>query len=183
MPGGVACHGWQVARARSGTPAMVAIGPKELPGALRALGQWMGKIRRMASEFQNQFNEAMREAELAELKKEVDEMASKAASYTQYDPVSEITRDIEKAAGPLPSLDASPAGASSATPPNLAPSGTDAVTAAPPPAAADASAAAGEVPPPVPAEPAAAPASPPSAPSSPPTADAAPPKPEPGRAA
>src|SRR5262245_37682228 len=110
-----------------GVVALVAIGPKELPGALRALGQWIGKIRRMASEFQNQFHEAMREAELAELKKEVDEMASKAASYTHYDPVSEITRDLEKAAGPLPSLDTNPAGASPPdTPAAAAPSGTDA---------------------------------------------------------
>ena len=62
-----------------GIVALIAIGPKELPGALRTLGQWMGKVRRMASEFQNQFHEAMREAELADLKKEVDEMAAKAA--------------------------------------------------------------------------------------------------------
>src|SRR3954470_22648068 len=88
-----------------GVVALIAIGPKELPGALRTLGQWMGKVRRMAGEFQNQFHEAMREAELSELKKEVDEMASKAASYAHYDPVSEISRDLEKAAGPLPSLD------------------------------------------------------------------------------
>ena len=38
-----------------GIVALIAIGPKELPAALRALGQWMGKIRRMAGEFQNQF--------------------------------------------------------------------------------------------------------------------------------
>ena len=41
-----------------GVVALIAIGPKELPGALRALGHWMGKVRRMASEFQSQFNEA-----------------------------------------------------------------------------------------------------------------------------
>ena len=168
--------------------ALVAIGPKELPTVLRTIGQWMAKLRRMASEFQNQFHEAMREAELSELKKEVDEMASKAASYTHYDPVSEITRDLEKAAGPLPSVDATPAGtppADPAAPPaSPASSGADAAApAAPPPAAAAASVAASEVPPAAPAEPAPAPASPPAAPSSPTTADAAAPKPEPGRAA
>ena len=55
-----------------GIVALIAIGPKELPAALRALGQWMTKIRRMASDFQNQFQEAMREAELSDLKKEVE---------------------------------------------------------------------------------------------------------------
>ena len=56
-----------------GVVALIAIGPKELPAVLRTLGQWMAKIRRMASEFQNQFQEAMREAEMADLKKQVDE--------------------------------------------------------------------------------------------------------------
>jgi sec-independent protein translocase protein TatB len=88
-----------------GIVALIAIGPKELPGALRTLGQWMGKVRRMASEFQNQFHEAMREAELADLKKEVDEMATKAQSYAHFDPIDDIRKDIEKAAGPPPDLD------------------------------------------------------------------------------
>ena len=85
--------------------ALIAIGPKELPGALRTLGQWMTKIRHMASEFQGQFQEAMREAELHELRKEVDEMADKAAEYTHFDPIAELSKDIEKAAD-LPNLDA-----------------------------------------------------------------------------
>ncbi len=89
-----------------GIVALIAIGPKELPGALRTLGQWMGKVRRMASEFQNQFHEAMREAELADLKKEVDEMATKAQSYAHFDPIEDIRKDIESAAAPPPALDA-----------------------------------------------------------------------------
>ena len=44
--------------------ALIAIGPKELPGVLRMVGQWMGKARNMAAEFQGQFQEAMREAVL-----------------------------------------------------------------------------------------------------------------------
>jgi sec-independent protein translocase protein TatB len=88
-----------------GIVALIVIGPKELPGALRTLGQWMGKVRRMASEFQNQFHEAMREAELADLKKEVDEMASKAQSYAHFDPIEDIRKDLENAASPPPALD------------------------------------------------------------------------------
>jgi len=88
-----------------GIVALIAIGPKELPGALRTLGQWMGKVRRMASEFQSQFHEAMREAELADLKKEVDEMATKAQSYAHFDPIEDIRKDIESAASPPAALD------------------------------------------------------------------------------
>src|SRR5215472_17208880 len=89
-----------------GIVALLVIGPKELPGALRTLGQWVTKVRRMASEFQNQFHEAMREAELAELKKEVDEMAVKAQSYAHFDPIEDIRKDIESAASPPSALEA-----------------------------------------------------------------------------
>src|SRR5882724_5400556 len=78
-----------------GIVALIAIGPKELPGALRTLGQWMGKLRRMASEFQGQFHEAMREAELADLKKQVDEMTTQAQGYANFDPVGEVRKEFE----------------------------------------------------------------------------------------
>ena len=78
-----------------GVVALIVIGPKELPGTLRTLGQWMGKLRRMASEFQGQFQEAMREAELADLKKQVDDMTSQAQSYANFDPVSEVRKEFE----------------------------------------------------------------------------------------
>ncbi|MGL4974182.1 MAG: Sec-independent protein translocase protein TatB, partial [Bosea sp. (in: a-proteobacteria)] len=53
-----------------GAVALVVIGPKDLPKALRTVGEAVGKVRRMASEFQGQFNDAMREAELHDLKKQ-----------------------------------------------------------------------------------------------------------------
>src|SRR3981189_246865 len=65
-----------------GVVALIAIGPKELPGVLRAVGQWTGKIRRMAAEFQGQFQEALREAEMADLKKEVDNLNDAAKGFT-----------------------------------------------------------------------------------------------------
>jgi sec-independent protein translocase protein TatB len=79
-----------------GIVALIAIGPKELPTVLRTLGQWMGKLRRMASEFQNQFQEAVREAEMADLKKQ-GEMTSQAQSYVHFDPVGEVRRELESA--------------------------------------------------------------------------------------
>ena len=97
-----------------GIVALIVIGPKELPATLRTLGQWMAKIRRMASEFQGQFQDAMREAELAELKKEMDDMAAKAQSYGQFDPLEDVRKDIEKSVGDLPPFD--PVAESGATP-------------------------------------------------------------------
>jgi len=55
-----------------GMVALIVIGPKELPTVLRTMGQWLSRIRRMASEFQGQFQDAMREAEFSDLKKQVD---------------------------------------------------------------------------------------------------------------
>jgi len=78
-----------------GIVALIAIGPKELPGVLRTVGQWTAKLRRMATEFQNQFHEAMREAELADLKKQVDEMTTQAKSYANFDPVADVRRELE----------------------------------------------------------------------------------------
>jgi sec-independent protein translocase protein TatB len=71
-----------------GIVALIVIGPRELPGVLRTIGQGISKIRRMASEFQGQFQEAMREAEMAELKKSVDEVSAAARGFTYYDPMN-----------------------------------------------------------------------------------------------
>jgi len=86
-----------------GIVALIAIGPKELPGVLRTVGNYMGKIRRMASEFQGQFHEAMREAEMADLKKSVDEMAESATKgFTDFDPIGSVRKEIESlSADPL----------------------------------------------------------------------------------
>src|SRR5712692_1615783 len=85
-----------------GVVALIAIGPKELPAVLRTVGQWMGKIRRMASEFQGQFQEAMREAEMDDLKKQVDEMTDTAKSYTNFDPIGSVRNEIESAMAEKP---------------------------------------------------------------------------------
>jgi len=71
-----------------GVVALIVIGPKELPAVLRAVGQWTAKIRRMAGEFQGQFQEALREAELADLKKQVDEINDSARSIGRFDPLT-----------------------------------------------------------------------------------------------
>ena len=72
-----------------GIVALIAIGPKELPTVLRMIGQWTGKIRRMANEFQGQFQEALREAELGDLKKHAEDLTSEVASIANIDPLAE----------------------------------------------------------------------------------------------
>jgi sec-independent protein translocase protein TatB len=138
-----------------GIVALIAIGPKELPTVLRTLGQWMSKLRRMASEFQSQFQEAMREAEMADLKKQVDEMTSQAQSYASFDPVSEVKRELESTQQQIESAMVDTAGAAPPSPPVAAEPSTSPAGAA------------------LPAAPATDAAAPPSAAPEPATADAA----------
>ena len=77
--------------------ALIAIGPKELPGVLRTLGQWMGKARKMAAEFQSQFQEAMREAEMADLKKSFDEVREAASGLTSGNIMTSLQKDVTDA--------------------------------------------------------------------------------------
>ena len=77
-----------------GVVALIFIGPKELPAVLRTLGQWTRRIRSMAADFQGQFQEAMREAEMADLKKQVDDIAHDIKSY---DPLKDVRSDVEAA--------------------------------------------------------------------------------------
>ncbi len=55
-----------------GVVALVVIGPKELPGVLRGVGQTLAKLRRMASDFQYQFNQALQEAEVDKVKSSIN---------------------------------------------------------------------------------------------------------------
>jgi sec-independent protein translocase protein TatB len=77
--------------------ALIAIGPKELPGVLRMVGQWMGKARKMAAEFQGQFQEAMREAEMADLKKSFDEVKEAATGFTSGNIMTSLQKDVSSA--------------------------------------------------------------------------------------
>jgi sec-independent protein translocase protein TatB len=52
--------------------ALIVIGPKDLPKVARTVGQWMGKARAMAREFQRSLDDMAREAELDDIKKQID---------------------------------------------------------------------------------------------------------------
>jgi sec-independent protein translocase protein TatB len=47
--------------------AIVVIGPKDLPRALRMAGQWIAKVRRVSGHFRSGIETMIREAELAEM--------------------------------------------------------------------------------------------------------------------
>jgi sec-independent protein translocase protein TatB len=91
-----------------GIVALAVIPPKDLPRVMRAVGQTMGKMRRMAAEFQGQFMDAMREvereADLESVKKEFQAINDQAKIDTSFDPVGMMRDDMTKAV-------ASPAGA------------------------------------------------------------------------
>lgn len=53
---------------------LIFVGPKDLPKFLNTMGRYAGMVRRQAAEFRAQFDEAMRQAELDALKKEVNEV-------------------------------------------------------------------------------------------------------------
>ena len=88
-----------------GVVALVFIGPKELPAVMRTIGQYTRKVRSMAADFQNQFQEAMREAEMADLKKQVDDIKN-----TSFDPLKDVRDDLNAMGKDLQSsFDAKPA--------------------------------------------------------------------------
>ena len=53
--------------------ALIVVGPEDLPLMMRKLGQWVGKMRAMAREFQSAFDDIAKQAELDELRKDIDE--------------------------------------------------------------------------------------------------------------
>jgi sec-independent protein translocase protein TatB len=78
--------------------AVIVIGPKDLPKVLRAFGQTLGKMRGMAREFQGHLDQAMKEAGLEDVKKEVQNLKSSVESAAN--PIkavkSELAADLKK---------------------------------------------------------------------------------------
>jgi sec-independent protein translocase protein TatB len=74
--------------------AIVVVGPKDLPPMMRALGRTVSKMRRMAGDFQGQFNEALKEAELDDVKKSFDELRG-------LNPINDIKNSLNPLAGPV----------------------------------------------------------------------------------
>ncbi|NWG53649.1 MAG: twin-arginine translocase subunit TatB [Hydrogenophilaceae bacterium] len=112
--------------------ALVVIGPKDLPLMARKIGRWMARMRGLAAEFRAGFDELARQAELDELKREVQALRNDRT-------LNEIDREMR---APLPTTPAAalPAPAETVAPPEgETPANSEAAadeTAQPPPAKA-----------------------------------------------
>lgn len=69
--------------------AVLVISPKDLPRAMRTAGQWVGQVKRMARGFQSQVDKAIREADLEDVRKDVQ-------SVTKYDPLGDVRKEMRK---------------------------------------------------------------------------------------
>lgn len=71
-----------------GVVALIAIGPKDMPAALKAVAGVVKKARRMAAEFQTHVDEMMREADLHEVREQIDQIRN-------FDIRSEVERTVD----------------------------------------------------------------------------------------
>lgn len=97
-----------------GTAAIIFIGPKELPNALRTAGQWAGKARGLAREFQSSVDDMVRESDIAKIKDEVGRLGSgdlQRQIEQSIDPKGEINKAFST---PEFSLESPPAAATPA---------------------------------------------------------------------
>lgn len=79
--------------------ALIFIGPKELPAMLRSIGRWVATARTMAGEFRGHVDDMVRQADLDDLKKQVEAGAKDAVLDLQaLDPTREIKSAIEEGA-------------------------------------------------------------------------------------
>lgn len=115
-----------------GAAALIFIGPKELPGTLRTIGKFVAKARGMAREFQTNVDDMVREAELDEVKKQVQKLeygGFERMVQETVDPKGQISKalqapDLNAALGtgtPAPSAPAAPAAPAIAAPKPPAP--------------------------------------------------------------
>jgi sec-independent protein translocase protein TatB len=79
--------------------AIIVIGPKDLPKVLRAFGRTMQKVRGMAREFQGHLDQAMREAGVDDIKKEISNLKT-------MNPVEDVKKEINSisASNPIPAV-------------------------------------------------------------------------------
>ncbi|MFC3209411.1 Sec-independent protein translocase protein TatB [Aquamicrobium soli] len=95
---------------------IVVVGPKDLPNMLRTFGRTVAKLRSMAGDFQKQFNDALKEAELEDVKKSVDALRGlnpAAEIKKQLNPFEQAAADVrsglDNAMKPKPAADATSA--------------------------------------------------------------------------
>ncbi|MEM8793600.1 MAG: Sec-independent protein translocase protein TatB [Pseudomonadota bacterium] len=82
-----------------GALALIVVGPKDLPSLLRTLGQYAGKVRGMARDFQRTMDDAARESDLANLK-EIKDLGNDIRKATKFDFEEQGRKAAESLANP-----------------------------------------------------------------------------------
>ena len=79
---------------------VIVVGPKDLPRVVRSISQWVRKARSMAREFQNSLEEVAREAELEDVRREVQSISKDGIGKSlekQFDPDGSVRSSVEEA--------------------------------------------------------------------------------------
>ncbi|HEX6841040.1 MAG TPA: Sec-independent protein translocase protein TatB [Stellaceae bacterium] len=117
-----------------GVVALVVIGPKDLPRVMRTVGLWVGKARSIAREFQSSLDQMIRESELEEMRKSVEQASNvnlaREIEHT-IDPAGELQKSLEPPSPP-PATAAEPSSPTTGAPAPAAPAPDAAIS--PPPA-------------------------------------------------
>jgi sec-independent protein translocase protein TatB len=108
-----------------GVVALVVIGPKDLPRVMRTVGIWVGKARAIAREFQSSLDQMMREAELEEMRKQVEQATNVNLAHEierTVDPGGEMRKSLDEPSLPPPATapEATPPAAAAPAPPETA---------------------------------------------------------------
>jgi len=100
--------------------ALVILGPKDLSLTMRKIGQFVARGRAMANEFRAAFDDIARQAELDDLRKEIEDLKRDNAVTQAVDELKEVEKDInqsvlreeramkEEMAKPLPEATSAP---------------------------------------------------------------------------
>ena len=98
-----------------GVVAIIVVGPKDLPKLMRGIGFYAGKLRRAATDFQRQFEEAMRESEMEEVRKSIESVKVEGRPFDQpvMLPKPQSEAKPEAAARPKPKQARKPGAATS----------------------------------------------------------------------
>lgn len=74
--------------------ALIVVGPRDLPRLMRTAGKAVGHARRMASEFTSAFNQMAREAEMEDMRREIENLK-------RNNPVADVKRAVDDAVRPV----------------------------------------------------------------------------------
>ena len=118
-----------------GVVALVVIGPKDLPRVMRTVGLWVGKARTIAREFQSSLDQMIRESELEEMRKSVEQASNVNLAREierTIDPAGELQKSLDPPSSPAAATTSEPSSPAIAAPAPSAPAPDGSASSAPP---------------------------------------------------